>query len=69
LQDIEKLTQQVLPTQIVPGYEHDPSFQPPEEQLARKPGQRPGARQDGPAKKQSAGKLKAKLRAKALGKA
>jgi len=68
LQDIEKLTQQVLPTQIVPGYEHDPSFQPPEEQLARKPGQRPGARQDGPAKKQSAGKLKAKLRAKALGK-
>ncbi|EIW89260.1 DEAD/DEAH box helicase domain-containing protein [Alishewanella agri BL06] len=69
LQDIEKLTQQVLPTQIVPGYEHDPSFQPPEEQLARKPGQRPGARHDGPAKKQSAGKLKAKLRAKALGKA
>lgn len=69
LQDIEKLTQQVLPTQIVPGYEHDPSFQPPEEHLARKPGQRPGARQDGPAKKQSAGKLKAKLRAKALGKA
>ncbi len=69
LQDIEKLTRQVLPTQIVPGYEHDPSFQPPEEQLARKPGQRPGARQDGPAKKQSAGKLKAKLRAKALGKA
>lgn len=69
LQDIEKLTQQVLPTQIVPGYEHDPSFQPPEEQLARKPGHRPGARQDGPAKKQSAGKLKAKLRAKALGKA
>jgi len=68
LQDIEKLTQQVLPTQIVPGYEHDPSFQPPEEQLARKPGQRPGARHDGPAKKQSAGKLKAKLRAKALGK-
>ncbi|MDD4862636.1 MAG: DEAD/DEAH box helicase [Alishewanella agri] len=68
LQDIEKLTQQVLPTQIIPGYEHDPSFQPPEEQLARKPGQRPGARQDGPAKKQSAGKLKAKLRAKALGK-
>jgi ATP-dependent RNA helicase RhlE len=69
LQDIEKLTQRVLPTQIVPGYEHDPSFQPPEEQLARKPGQRPGARQAGPAKKQSAGKLKAKLRAKALGKA
>lgn len=69
LQDIEKLTQQVLPAQIVPGYEHDPSFRPPEEQLARKPGQRPGTRQDCPAKKQSPGKLKAKLRAKALGKA
>ncbi|OYW92308.1 MAG: hypothetical protein B7Z18_08375, partial [Alishewanella sp. 32-51-5] len=36
--------------------------------VPRKPGQRPGARHDGPAKKQSAGKLKAKLRAKALGK-
>lgn len=69
LQDIEKLTQQVLPTQILPGYEHDPSFQAPAEQLARPNGRGGRAGQDGPAKRQSAGKLKAKLRAKALGKA
>lgn len=69
LQDIEKLTQQVLPTQILPGYEHDPSFQAPAEQLARPNGRGGRTGQDGPAKRQSAGKLKAKLRAKALGKA
>lgn len=69
LQDIEKLTQQVLPTQILPGYEHDPTFKAPEEQLARQPNGRGGRQgQDGPAKRQAAGKLKAKLRAKALGK-
>ncbi len=68
LQDIERLTQQVLPTQILPGYEHDPSFQAPSDTVARKPGQRPVGRSDGLAKRQSAGKLKAKLRAKALGK-
>ncbi|MCC5451518.1 DEAD/DEAH box helicase [Rheinheimera sp. UJ51] len=67
LQEIEKLTQQVLPAKVLPGYEHDPSFVPPADHLPGKPGQRQG-RQDG-AKRPSAGKVKAKLRAKALGKA
>ncbi|MAD77341.1 MAG: ATP-dependent RNA helicase RhlE [Rheinheimera sp.] len=68
LEDIEKLTQQVLNTEVIPGYEHDPSYQAPNEAVARTPGQRPG-RNDGAAKRQAQGKLKAKLRAKALGKA
>ncbi|WP_333608107.1 DEAD/DEAH box helicase [Arsukibacterium sp.] len=68
LQDIEKLIQQVLPTQIMPGYEHNPHFKAPTEPQAHKPGQRNSGRHDGPAKRQAPGKLKAKLRAKALGK-
>ncbi|MBU2113561.1 MAG: DEAD/DEAH box helicase [Gammaproteobacteria bacterium] len=61
LQDIEKLIQQVITATVLPGYEHDPTFVAPEQAQAR--------HGDGPKKPAKKGMLKAKLRAKALGKA
>ena len=61
LQDIERLIQQVITAKILPGYEHDPSYVSPEQAQAR--------HGDGPKKPAKKGMLKAKLRAKALGKA
>ena len=61
LQDIERLIQQVITTTVLPGYEHDPSYVSPEQAQARH-----GEQTKKPMKK---GTLKAKLRAKALGKA
>ena len=61
LQDIERLIQQVITATVLPGYEHDPSYVAPQEANAR--------HNDGPKKPVKKGTLKAKLRAKALGKA
>jgi ATP-dependent RNA helicase RhlE len=61
LQEIEKLIQQVITATVLPGYEHDPTFVAPEQAQAR--------HGDGPKKPMKKGNLKAKLRAKALGKA
>ncbi|GAB2910868.1 DEAD/DEAH box helicase [Rheinheimera gaetbuli] len=61
LQDIERLIQQVITAQILPGYEHDPTYVSPEQAQAR--------HGDGPKKPAKKGMLKAKLRAKALGRA
>lgn len=61
LQDIERLIQQVISAKVLPGYEHDPSYVAPQEASAR--------HGDGPKKPVKKGTLKAKLRARALGKA
>lgn len=59
LQDIEKLIQQVIKREVLPGYEHDPDYVAPEQSKARH-GEEPARK---PMKK---GTLKAKLRTQAL---
>ncbi|MGI5309343.1 DEAD/DEAH box helicase [Rheinheimera sp. WS51] len=63
LQEIERLTQQVITPEVLPGYEHDPNYVTPEEGEARNKAAKKGPRQ-GPSK----GAIKAKLRQKALAK-
>lgn len=59
LQEIEKLIQQVIKMEVMPGYEHDPDYVAPEQAKARH-GEEPARK---PMKK---GTLKAKLRTQAL---
>lgn len=61
LQDIEKLIQQVITARVLPGYEHDPNYVSPDQG----PSQNQSDKLKKPARK---GAIKAKLRARALGK-
>lgn len=60
VQDIEKLIRQVIPMEVMPGYEHDPDYVAPEQGKARH------NEQPAKSKPMKKGTLKAKLRTQAL---